>query len=28
VVLHQQDVPLAGEIRARGDADGFLSFAT
>ena len=24
VVLHQQHVPLAGEVGARGDADGFL----
>ena len=24
VVLHQQDVPLAGEVGARGNADGFL----
>ena len=26
VVLHQQDMPLAREVRAGGDADGFLFF--
>ena len=24
VVLHEQDMPLAGEVRARRDADGLL----